>query len=141
MGRANGERIMNIRPWRSPSATSRATRPIRRRRTSRAAVGPELYGEWLGQLAARRRLSLYIHVPFCTELCLYCGCHTKAVRKREPVDNYAARLVEEIDLLDGDRRPQAHPSALGRRHALDPRPDWLETIAAKLASPLRPVAA
>ena len=99
-----------------------------------AAVGPELYGEWLGQLAPDASLSLYIHVPFCTELCFYCGCHTKATRKREPVDNYAARLVEEIDLLDGIAgRKLTHlhwgggtPSILG--------PDWLETIAAKLAS-------
>jgi oxygen-independent coproporphyrinogen-3 oxidase len=99
-----------------------------------AAVGPELYGEWLSRLPRDASLSLYIHVPFCTELCFYCGCHTKAVRKREPVDNYAARLVEEIALLDGlAGRKLTHlhwgggtPSILG--------PDWLETIAAKLAS-------
>ena len=71
---------------------------------------------------ATRSLSLYIHVPFCTELCFYCGCNTRAVRKREPVDAYAERLLEEIALLRGPGRAQAHPSALGRRHALDPRP-------------------
>ena len=98
------------------------------------AVGPELYGEWLGQLRRDASLSLYIHVPFCTELCFYCGCHTKAVRKREPVDRYAEQLLDEIALLDslaGRKLTHLHwgggtPSILG--------PEWLETVAAKLAS-------
>lgn len=99
-----------------------------------AAVGPELYGEWLGALPLKASLSLYIHVPFCTEMCFYCGCNTRAVRKREPIDAYAERLLEEIDLLAGlSGRKLTHlhwgggtPSILG--------PNWLETIAASLAS-------
>ena len=73
-------------------------------------------------------------MPFCTELCFYCGCNTRAVRKREPVDAYAERLLEEIALLEGlSGRKLTHlhwgggtPSILG--------PEWLETIAAQLAS-------
>ena len=99
-----------------------------------AAVGPHIYADWLGALPRDARLSLYIHVPFCTELCFYCGCNTRAVRKREPVDAYAARLIEEIALLEGAAgRKLTHlhwgggtPSILG--------PAWLETIAAQLAS-------
>ena len=99
-----------------------------------AAVGPELYGEWLAALPRDASLSLYIHVPFCTEMCFYCGCNTRAVRKREPVDAYANRLLEEIELLEGlAGRKLTHlhwgggtPSILG--------PEWLETVAAKLAS-------
>jgi len=99
-----------------------------------AAVGPELYGEWLGQLPRDAKLSLYIHVPFCTEMCFYCGCNTRAVRKREPVDAYAERLLEELALLHGLRgRKLTHlhwgggtPSILGS--------EWFETIAARLAA-------
>jgi len=98
------------------------------------SIGHDEYSDWLTRLPADATLSLYIHVPFCTELCLYCGCHTKAVRKREPIDNYAAKLVEEIALLDemaGRKLTHLHwgggtPSILG--------PEWLETIAAALAS-------
>lgn len=99
-----------------------------------AAVGAGSYAEWLSALPADATLSLYIHVPFCTELCFYCGCNTRAVRKREPVEAYAERLIEEIALLGalrGRRVTHLHwgggtPSILGPRR--------LKTIAARLAS-------
>ncbi len=99
-----------------------------------AVIGAQTYGDWLAALPREATLSLYIHVPFCTELCFYCGCNTRAVRRREPVETYAERLIDEIGLLDGLRgRKLAHlhwgggtPSILG--------PQWLETIAAALAS-------
>jgi coproporphyrinogen III oxidase-like Fe-S oxidoreductase len=39
-----------------------------------AAVGPKSYAEWLAQLPDAAKLSLYLHVPYCHALCLYCGC-------------------------------------------------------------------
>ena len=63
------------------------------------AVGADTYAAWLAELPSGGALSLYIHVPFCAQLCLYCGCHTKAVRRREPLDAYAASLLQEIALL------------------------------------------
>jgi len=53
---------------------------------------------WLAQLSATSSLSLYLHVPFCSAICSYCGCHTKAVRQREPLDQYAATLAREVEL-------------------------------------------
>lgn len=99
-----------------------------------AAVSGATYREWLEALPREATLSLYIHVPFCTELCHYCGCNTRAVRRREPIDAYAERLLDEIALMDGlDARRLTHlhwgggtPSILG--------PQWLETVAARLAS-------
>lgn len=99
-----------------------------------SAVTPAIYREWLAALPADAALSIYIHVPFCTELCHYCGCNTRAMRKREPVEAYAERLLEEIALLDmvrGRKLTHLHwgggtPSILG--------PQWLETVASRLAS-------
>jgi len=38
-------------------------------------------------------------VPYCTEPCLYCGCTTKAERRRAPVETYAEHVLKDIELL------------------------------------------
>ncbi len=62
-------------------------------------ISAATYAGWLAALPADASLSLYLHVPFCAEMCNYCGCHTKVVRRREPIDKYLARLLAEIDLI------------------------------------------
>jgi oxygen-independent coproporphyrinogen-3 oxidase len=64
-----------------------------------AAVDANVYRSWLAGLPGEATLSLYLHVPFCRELCHYCGCHTKAMLRDEPIAAYAQRLVEEIALV------------------------------------------
>jgi oxygen-independent coproporphyrinogen-3 oxidase len=65
--------------------------------------GPEIdaaaYERWLVALPADAAVSLYLHVPFCAELCLYCGCHTTVARRHAPVAAYAELLEREIDLI------------------------------------------
>lgn len=63
------------------------------------AITADHYAAWLWMLPRSATLSLYIHVPYCTQLCHYCGCHTKAVRQRDPVDAYASLLAEEFALV------------------------------------------
>ena len=83
------------------------------------AVDAAVYGGWLAALPDDAVLSLYLHVPFCAQLCWYCGCHTTAVNKPEPVESYADTVLTEIDLVArGDRAEAAGEAcALGRRHA------------------------
>ncbi|MTI18833.1 oxygen-independent coproporphyrinogen III oxidase [Rhodobacteraceae bacterium RKSG542] len=93
------------------------------------AVTPTLYGNWLEDLAPEEPLSLYLHVPYCRELCHYCGCNTKATRQDAPVDAYAQTLLKEIDLVLkylGKGRPVSHihwgggtPSMLSRDRFLE----------------------
>jgi len=64
-------------------------------------VGGLTYAQWLSELAADTLVSIYLHVPFCTELCLYCGCHTTVVHKYTPVAAYADLLEHEISLVGG----------------------------------------
>ncbi|MGU3495205.1 oxygen-independent coproporphyrinogen III oxidase [Xanthobacteraceae bacterium A53D] len=61
-----------------------------------AAVDGATYAAWLADVPADTRASLYLHVPFCAELCLYCGCTTSVARRYTPVAAYAARLRAEI---------------------------------------------
>ncbi len=70
------------------------------------AVDGAVTAGWLGQLPDNEALSLYLHVPFCEELCLYCGCNTAVVRKDGPRRSYAALLAAEIKLA---------AAAIGRR--------------------------
>ncbi len=44
-------------------------------------------------------VSLYLHIPFCSQLCWYCGCHTKITRRYEPVAHYLKLLKTEIALV------------------------------------------
>lgn len=62
------------------------------------SVDPKRYGAWLSALPPEATLSLYLHVPFCAEICHYCGCNTRAVRRRDPVDRYIQTLIDEIAL-------------------------------------------
>ena len=61
-------------------------------------IDARAYANWLGALSPQTRLSLYLHVPFCRDICWYCGCHTIATRKDPPVLDYAAALAAEIGL-------------------------------------------
>jgi oxygen-independent coproporphyrinogen-3 oxidase len=46
-----------------------------------------------------RRLSLYVHVPFCFSPCFYCGCNRIITRDLSRAAPYLERLQREIALL------------------------------------------
>lgn len=64
-----------------------------------AAVGAADYAEWLARLDIRDSVSVYLHVPYCRELCFYCGCHTKVARREEVLQRYRQALEAEIALV------------------------------------------
>ncbi len=43
-------------------------------------------------------LSLYIHIPFCKTLCLFCGCTSSVCREASEVDDYLSSLTAELEL-------------------------------------------
>lgn len=49
--------------------------------------------EAVGQYEA---LSVYVHMPFCRELCWYCGCNMRVENKAERIARYVDAVVEEI---------------------------------------------
>jgi oxygen-independent coproporphyrinogen-3 oxidase len=62
-------------------------------------IGAATAAAWLKEVPADATISLYLHVPFCRAICHYCGCHTKAARRDEPIRAYAAHLRQEIELV------------------------------------------
>lgn len=46
-----------------------------------------------------KNISLYLHIPFCPRLCLYCGCTTLITRKEEMIKSYLEALKKEIGML------------------------------------------
>jgi oxygen-independent coproporphyrinogen III oxidase len=52
-------------------------------------------------------LSLYVHIPFCARLCLFCGCTVEITRRQGKVASYLDALEREAALtaeLLGERR-------------------------------------
>lgn len=64
-----------------------------------ASIDHAEYRRWLRELPADDPVSLYVHIPFCREMCWYCGCHTTVSRRQAPVSLYVAALVREIGLV------------------------------------------
>lgn len=64
------------------------------------SVGAGEYRQALANLKPASKLSLYVHIPYCQELCWYCGCSTKAVRRYEPISDYLTQIEAEISALE-----------------------------------------
>jgi oxygen-independent coproporphyrinogen-3 oxidase len=63
------------------------------------ALDEQQYRTWLGELREEEPISLYVHVPFCHEMCWYCGCHTTIVSGYDRVGAYFKTLMHEVELL------------------------------------------
>jgi oxygen-independent coproporphyrinogen-3 oxidase len=64
------------------------------------AFGEQQYREAAQRSAAApgpRPLSVYVHVPFCTSPCFYCGCNRVITRDTGRAHAYVQRLLVEID--------------------------------------------
>lgn len=59
--------------------------------------------------AKKTPLSLYFHIPFCENLCYYCGCNTIITKLKDkvvaPYLNYLFKEIERVSpLIDRDRK-------------------------------------
>src|SRR5262249_43234501 len=44
-------------------------------------------------------LSMYVHLPFCEERCLFCGCHVIIMPHHDRAEPYLTLLQREMDLV------------------------------------------
>jgi oxygen-independent coproporphyrinogen-3 oxidase len=107
---------------RTDAAPSRALLALAEARVPRytsyptaAQFGPldeAAYRRWLHEgIAPSDTLSLYLHVPFCRDLCWYCACHAKPTRSAGRIRAYAETLRAEAALL-----AEALPAHAGISH-------------------------
>jgi oxygen-independent coproporphyrinogen-3 oxidase len=75
------------------------------------AIDSAEYRRWLRQIDPREPLSVYLHIPFCREMCSYCGCHTTVTKRQAPIGRYVSSLIAEIQVLAVEL-----PSPIAVRH-------------------------
>lgn len=63
------------------------------------AIGPADHAAWLEGLGGHESISIYLHVPYCREICFYCGCNTKMAVRDDVVAAYRRALEAEIDIV------------------------------------------
>lgn len=63
----------------------------------------------------REGISLYIHLPFCEDLCTYCGCNTRITKNHSVEKPYIDALLKEWDLYLAlfDKKPVIRELHLG----------------------------
>ena len=60
------------------------------------------------EASARHPLSLYLHIPFCQDICYYCACNKIVTRDKKQADIYLGYLEKEMALL-GEHIGKKHP--------------------------------
>ena len=87
-------------------------------------VGREEMELALAGIGTDEPISLYVHIPYCKEICWYCGCNTGAANRAQRLDSYLEALESEIDLiaarLDGRGRVQRISFGGGSPNAIAP---------------------
>jgi oxygen-independent coproporphyrinogen-3 oxidase len=61
-----------------------------------ASVGSAEHVDWLKELNATSA-AVYLHVPFCRDICFYCACNTSAMRREDTLEAYAGALMGELE--------------------------------------------
>lgn len=53
--------------------------------------------EALAAIPSGAQISLYVHIPYCNEICYYCACNTGRANKKKRLQSYINALMKEIE--------------------------------------------
>lgn len=65
------------------------------------SVGAAEMEQELARVGADASLSIYVHIPYCREICWYCGCNTGAANRQNRLSAYLEAMEREIALVAG----------------------------------------
>jgi len=60
----------------------------------------------------RGSVSIYLHIPYCQDICWYCGCNTGAANKTQRLSAYLESLHREIELVAAEMHPSVRISRI-----------------------------
>lgn len=46
-----------------------------------------------------QNISFYFHIPFCPQLCHFCGCNTDIMREKSFIDQYVDAIIKEFETV------------------------------------------
>jgi len=83
-----------------------------------------------------KNISIYIHIPFCPQLCFFCGCNTSAFESKAKIRRYIDCVLKEIDTVTGylDKTRVVTQIHWGGGTPNSINFDYLEEIIAKIKS-------
>lgn len=61
-----------------------------------ADLSGDAFLDAIDNVAPETPISLYVHIPYCQQICWYCGCNTGAASKEKRLTSYLAALEAEI---------------------------------------------
>jgi len=97
-------------------------------------VGADDLAEGVRAIQPGKPISLYIHIPYCREICWYCGCNTGAANRSHRLAAYLYRLEDEIALFAAYLDPGVRIGRIafggGSPNAISP--DQFDTLVSKL---------
>ncbi len=59
-----------------------------------------------------RNLSIYVHIPFCSQKCFYCGCNTHITKSETLINQYIEAVEKEIEIVTKRIDPLRHISQI-----------------------------
>ncbi len=79
------------------------------------AFGEDAYRTWAARRnigGVRRPLGLYVHLPFCRDICFYCACNKIVTRDAAKAARYLGYLGREIEMQAALFREDPHVSQM-----------------------------
>lgn len=60
-------------------------------------LSSDIYESYIQNMSEKSPISLYVHIPFCHSMCLYCGCAVILNRDPEKEKKYVDSIIQEIE--------------------------------------------